>query len=87
MDTVVISSEAGCEKPDRRIFERALLLAGVEPSECLYVGDNYYDDAVGASAAGMRTLLINPPGRLGIEELKFPDVIESIQDVERYTYD
>ena len=63
------------------------MLAGVEPSECLYVGDNYYDDAVGASAAGMRTLLINPPGRLGIEELKFPDVIESIQDVERYTYD
>jgi putative hydrolase of the HAD superfamily len=87
MDTVVISSEAGYEKPDRRIFERALLLAGVEPSVCLYVGDNYYDDAVGASAVGMRTLLINPPGCLGIEELKFPDVIESIQDVERYTYD
>ena len=35
----------------------------------------------------LRRLLINPPGRLGIEELKFPDVIESIQDVERYTYD
>lgn len=84
MDTVVVSSEAGYEKPDRRIFEKALLLADVEPSECLYVGDNYYDDAVGASAVGIRTLLINPPGRLGIEELEFPDVIESIQDVERY---
>ncbi|MGB9686367.1 MAG: HAD family hydrolase [Rectinema subterraneum] len=83
-DTIVISSEVGYAKPDRRIFISALQLAGVEPSNCLYIGDNYYDDVVGASSVGMKYLIINRFGRLGIEELPQLEVVSSIADVIPY---
>lgn len=83
LDPIVVSWEAGVEKPDRRIFEHALSLCGEAPEECLYVGDNYYDDDVGAAAAGMACCILNPPGMLGIEELRLPWVEEDIRGVER----
>lgn len=81
LDEIVISSEVGVEKPDRAIFQLALERAGAEPGECLYVGDNYYDDIVGSRQAGMQSCLINRFGRLGIEELESVHVILSIQDL------
>jgi putative hydrolase of the HAD superfamily len=68
-EETVISSEVGVSKPDRRIFEIALERAGVKPEECLYVGDNYYDDSVGASSVGMACRIINRFGNFGVEEL------------------
>lgn len=84
LDPIVVSSEVGCAKPDRRIFELALQKAGVDARRCLYVGDNYYDDVVGASGVGMRTILINSPGLLGIEETGYGYVAEDIRGVMRY---
>ena len=55
LDPILVSSEVGVEKPDRRIFEKALELSGEDPRECLYVGDNYYDDGVGALKWGWRS--------------------------------
>lgn len=84
LDKIVISSEVGVSKPDRRIFELALEHEGVEPGECLYVGDNYYDDALGSGHAGMSSVIINPYGRIGIEELENVDVISNIRDLPLY---
>ncbi len=72
-DACVISSEVGVSKPSPEIFKIAAERAGVEPVDSLYVGDNYYDDIVGASSVGMPGVVVNPFGRLGIEELP-PDV-------------
>lgn len=83
LDPVVVSWEIGVEKPDRRIFERALSLCAETPEECLYVGDNYYDDGVGAASVGMACCILNPPGRLGIEELRLPWVEEDIRGLEQ----
>lgn len=80
LDPLIISSEAGCEKPSLEIFEKALRESGCRADECLFIGDNYYDDVVGAAQAGIHTLLINP-GRLGIEELVYKDVIDDIRGV------
>ncbi len=80
-DPIVVSSEVGHEKPGREIFELALGQAAVAPIECLYVGDNYYDDAVGAGKVGIRTLLVNRYGRLGIEELAEVPVIRSVREL------
>lgn len=80
-DHIIVSSEVGMEKPDKRIFEYALNLAGVNAKECCYVGDNYYDDVVGSSRVGMRALLINRYGRFGIEELPEAHVIGSVLEV------
>jgi putative hydrolase of the HAD superfamily len=47
-------------KPDVRIFQHALELAGTSASETMYVGDNYYADILGALRAGLRPVLYDP---------------------------
>lgn len=81
LDTVVISSEIGLEKPGREIFLYAVRQAGVSPQDCWHVGDNYYDDVVGSLRAGMQPVLINRFGREGIEELEFDPVIPSVEAI------
>lgn len=87
-ERIIVSSEVGCAKPDPRIFELALEGLGVPASRCLYVGDNYYDDAVGSRAAGMRCLIVNRFGRGEIEELEQIDpaqlIIRDVREVEQH---
>ena len=78
-DPIVISSEFGQSKPSKAIFEHALQLANVSAKDAIYVGDNYYDDVLGANLVGLETVLLNPYGRLGIEEIDYELVIESIE--------
>jgi HAD superfamily hydrolase (TIGR01509 family) len=52
---IVLSEEIGIRKPDPEIFRRAADLLGVPRSACLYIGDSYDSDIVGAKAAGMST--------------------------------
>ncbi|REK76043.1 HAD family hydrolase [Paenibacillus paeoniae] len=80
-DHVVVSSEVGIEKPSPRIFAHALRLADVAAEECLYVGDNYYDDVIGSAKAGMDAVLINRFGQLGIEELNYRLTVPTIEAV------
>lgn len=51
---VILSEEIGIRKPDPRIFHYAADLLEIEASECLYVGDSYANDVVGAKSAGMQ---------------------------------
>ena len=83
-DACVISSEVGVSKPSPEIFTIAAERAGVPPANSLYVGDNYYDDIVGASSVGMPGVVINRFGRLGIEELPDVPVIADITEVISY---
>lgn len=62
LDVVVDSSEIGIEKPDPRIFHIACERVGVEPACAIHVGDFYEIDVVGARAAGLRALLLDPDG-------------------------
>ncbi len=62
-DHVVVSAVFGASKPDRRIFEEAVRLAGVEPGAVLHVGDSLADDYHGARSAGLRALLVDRAGR------------------------
>jgi putative hydrolase of the HAD superfamily len=59
---VLDSRLVGVEKPDPRIFQIALDQVGVSPDEALYIGDLYSIDVVGARAAGMRAILLDPAG-------------------------
>lgn len=81
LDHIIISSEVNIEKPNRRIFEIALERANVNASDCLYVGDNYYDDVIGSRKVGMDSVLINPLGKKGIEELEGVQIISNIKDL------
>ncbi|MFP4467054.1 MAG: HAD family hydrolase [Candidatus Goldiibacteriota bacterium] len=53
-DGIIVSEEAGFEKPDKRIFLNALKKTGAKASESIYVGDNYIADVMGARGAGIR---------------------------------
>ncbi len=65
LDDIIDSSEVGYEKPDPAIFRLALARAGAEPARALHVGDLYHVDVVGARAAGVRALLLDPAGLYG----------------------
>jgi putative hydrolase of the HAD superfamily len=77
VQAAVISEAVGFRKPLKEIFHLAARELGVEPADCLMVGDNYEVDCVGAENAGMRAYWINrfgdapvPPGARAISRLE-----------------
>jgi putative hydrolase of the HAD superfamily len=58
VDGVMTSAVAGARKPDRRLFEAALELAGCGPAAAVHVGDSLDDDVAGAATAGIRPVLL-----------------------------
>lgn len=61
-DVVIDSAVVGVAKPDPGIFKFALEAAGVEASRAIYIGDLYSVDVVGARAAGIHPVLLDPHG-------------------------
>jgi putative hydrolase of the HAD superfamily len=70
LDGVVTSAAVGARKPDPRLFEAALEVAGCAADEALHVGDTPTEDVEGAKAAGIRALLIDRDGGGDIESLR-----------------
>lgn len=65
LDFVLDSSVVGVQKPDPRIFRLGLERAGVPAAAAAYVGDLYSVDVLGARAAGLTGILIDPRGYWG----------------------
>ena len=61
-DRIYDSAIVGYEKPHPGIFQKALDELGLEPSQCLHVGDMYYYDVLGANRAGVAAVLLDPFG-------------------------
>lgn len=59
---VVWSEDVGVRKPAPKIFHLAANRLGVSPSRCIFAGDKFAVDVVGAKRAGMNAVLID---RLG----------------------
>lgn len=83
-DDIIISSDVGYEKPNPKIFKIALDQASVLAEDCLYVGDNYYDDGIGSMKIGMDFVIVNPYGVLGVEELKDCSIVPDISHLREY---
>ncbi|MHB1416353.1 MAG: HAD family hydrolase [Chloroflexota bacterium] len=64
-DFMLSSCVVGFEKPDPRIFRKALELAGVDPQEAIHIGDQYKSDVAGALASGIKPLLLDRYNMLG----------------------
>jgi putative hydrolase of the HAD superfamily len=62
---ILDSAVVGVEKPDPRIFLMGLAEARVGPREAVYIGDLYSVDVLGARAAGMAAVLLDPGGVWG----------------------
>jgi putative hydrolase of the HAD superfamily len=65
LDGVVVSAATGFAKPDPRLLESALLLAGVQPARAVHVGDGFREDVGAALGAGARPVLLSRDGRAG----------------------
>jgi putative hydrolase of the HAD superfamily len=62
LEFVMDSHLVGLEKPDRRIFHLACRQLDLPPADCVYVGDIYSIDVLGARAAGLHPVLIDRTG-------------------------
>ncbi len=72
---VIDSALVGYEKPDPRIFTRALELSGAHAARTVHVGDIYHADVLGARAAGIHALLLDPYGDWSIGDCeRMPDL-------------
>ena len=59
-DFSLAAGEIQSFKPDPRIFQRGLELAGTSAHETMYIGDNYFADIVGSRRAGLVPVLYDP---------------------------
>ena len=57
---LVDSGVIGVSKPDPAIFAPVLDLLGGDPARMLYVGDTYQSDVIGARAAGLQVVQLDP---------------------------
>ena len=84
-DVVVASAEAGCAKPDPKIFTMALNQAKCAPEEAFMVGDRLDNDILPAKKMGMKTVWVRQGyARLQSvdDESKRPDyVIDDIDEI------
>jgi len=71
---VMDSELEGVAKPDPEIFLRACARLGLEPSECLYIGDLYPVDVLGARNAGLQAVLLDPEDRYDYAVDRIPTV-------------
>jgi putative hydrolase of the HAD superfamily len=72
----VISSLVGWRKPAAEFFAALAATAGCEPAQVLYVGDDWRNDFEGATAAGLRAVLLDPAA-----EPSAADRIRSLRDL------
>ena len=82
LDIMVTSLDAGFSKPQPQIFEAAIRRAAVQPSQTIYVGDQYEIDCLGANRAGMRGILLDRGGYF--EEVTNCPRIRSLAELTNY---
>jgi putative hydrolase of the HAD superfamily len=74
----IFSGEIGITKPHPKIFHLALADLGVQPQECLHIGDLQRTDVAGAKTVGMHAAWIRRPVYAGNEQQDHgPDVVVS----------
>ena len=69
-DGILISSEEGFKKPTPQFYEKLFSAYGLQPAECLMVGNDETSDIAGAIAAGMDSLYIHTEISPAIESVK-----------------
>ena len=81
-DTIILSEDAGVNKPSPQYFDYALKVSGASRDTTLMIGDNLQTDVVGALNAGIDAMLFN---RWNVDVSESPQpptyVVDSLRDI------
>lgn len=81
-DTIILSEDAGVNKPSPLYFDYALKVSGAHREATLMIGDNLQTDIRGALGCNIDAMLFN---RWGVEVEKEPQmptfVVNSLKDI------
>lgn len=58
-DTIILSEDAGANKPSKVYFDYAFAQTGAEAATTLMIGDNYTTDILGAQNSGLEVMFFN----------------------------
>ena len=76
-DTIILSEDAGVNKPSPLYFDYALKVSGANKETTLMIGDNLQSDILGALNAGIDAMLVN---RWNIEKADIPNTVTYVMD-------
>lgn len=80
LDFLILSDEIGARKPEKAIFEAALLKSESNPEEVVFIGDSWSSDVIGATNCGIKSIWLNrynqvcPDAHLAYEINSFYDI-------------
>ena len=81
-DTIILSEDAGVNKPSPLYFDYALKVSGASRETTLMIGDNLQSDILGALNAGLDAMLFN---RWAIDDKDIPQkptfIVNRLQDI------
>ena len=81
-DTIILSEDAGVNKPSKDYFDYALKVSGANRETTLMIGDNLQSDILGALNAGLDAMLFN---RWQVPSEEFPQnltfAVENLCDI------
>ena len=72
----LVSGEVGIHKPDLRIYDYVVKKLNLEPSECVYIGDNYAFDIEASNKAGLKAIFVNRHNKKDVRGLTVEHLIE-----------
>ncbi len=81
-DTIILSEDAGVNKPSKTYFDYALKMSGASRETTLMIGDNLQSDILGALNADLDAMLFN---RWQVPSEEFPKnltfVVDNLRDI------
>ena len=80
-DDILISSDCGYKKPDPIVFEILLKRNGLNPEDCLMIGNDLYSDILGANRAGVDSCYIHTALSSDTKTVAKPDYIQEGMDM------